>query len=118
MKSLFEHIITNSSEDLTEEQKNLLSQYNYNSILSFIITDFPRDDEKLMYYIEKKNSFIYNMVNLSHTEDLIYLRDALLSVTNPKQKEFIKEFIQEHFDIGNFYDSVVELLSLITGEKY
>jgi hypothetical protein len=89
LKSLFEHLITNSSKELTKEQGDVLEACGYNDILYAIITNSTGKKSKMLDFIETNNKFLFNMIKYNATWDFKFANDALKSVKNEQQRAFI-----------------------------
>ena len=89
LKSLFEHLITNSSKELTKEQGDVLEACGYNDILYALVTNSTGKKSKMLDFIETNNKFLFNMIKYNATWDFKFANDALKSVKNEQQRAFI-----------------------------
>lgn len=65
LRSLFDHIVTDSKNELTADQKTVLETCGYNDILYKIVTNSTGRKSKMLDFLEANNKFLYAMIKFN-----------------------------------------------------
>jgi hypothetical protein len=107
LRTLFDHIITDSKKEMTKEQQDVLEACGCNDFLYQIVVNSTGRKSKMLDFIETNNKFIFNMIKFNSTWELKYATDALKSAGESEKK---RAFVLYHFEWA-YQGSAVELFN-------